>query len=133
VGEVGEVGTGGLDAAGEHYGGCDEDYGCYQAKGAAGTERGEAGNDDVGLKSSGTLTWAIMMASRWVIAENKVTLPFSSVHAPRSTLPSSAIFHPPPELSFLECAKSHAPVFLSISSSSIPAGAFRITDWPGQR
>src|SRR6266496_1146600 len=45
----------------------------------------------ISLVPSGTLTCAIVMASRWSIAENSVTLSFSSVHAPRSTVAVSRL------------------------------------------
>ena len=49
----------------------------------------------ISLVPSGTLTCAIVTASRCSIAENNVTLSFSPVQAPRITLPSSAISSPP--------------------------------------
>lgn len=68
---------------------------------------------------------AIVTASRCSIAENSVTLSFSSVHAPRITLPSSAISHSP-STSFLACAKSHAQVIRSSPAASIPVSTFLI-------
>ena len=83
----------------------------------------------ISLVPSGTLTCAIVMASRWSIAENSVTLS-PSVHAPRMTFPSSAISHSPFP-SFLACAESHAPVSRSSSAASILVSTLRIVDLLG--
>jgi hypothetical protein len=82
------------------------------------------------LVPSGILTCAIVTASSWSIAENIVTLSFSSVHAPRITFPSSAIIHSP-SASFLACAASHAPVTRSSLAASILVSTFQIADLPG--
>src|SRR6266850_2102396 len=81
----------------------------------------------ISLVPSGTLTCAIVTASRWSIAEKSVTLSFSSVHAPRNTFPSSAMTHSPSP-SFRACAESHFPVILSSSAASILVSTFRIVD-----
>ena len=84
----------------------------------------------VSLVPSGTLTCATVMASSWSMAEKSVTLPFSSVHAPRITLPSMAITHlipPSSSLYFLACARSHFPVILSSSAASILVSTVQIT------
>jgi hypothetical protein len=84
----------------------------------------------ISLVPSGTLSCAIVTASWWSIAENSVTLSFSSVHAPRITFPSTAISHSSFPL-FLACAKSHAQVIMSSSAASILVSTLRIVDLLG--
>jgi hypothetical protein len=67
-----------------------------------------------------------------VTAENRVTLSFSAVHAPRITLPSRAISHSSP-LPFLEFSNSRFPTIRSISSPSIPAITRLMTVLLGRR
>ena len=86
----------------------------------------------ISLVPSGTLTCATVTASSWSIAENKVTLSFSSVHAPRSTFPSSAITQSPLSSSLLARAKIHAQVIASSLSASILVSTYRIADFPGK-
>jgi hypothetical protein len=70
-------------------------------------------------------------ASSWSIAENKVTLSFSSVHASRSTFPSIAITHSPLSSSLSACVEIHAQVIASKTAASILISTYRIADLLG--
>lgn len=79
----------------------------------------------VSFVPSGTLSWAIVIPSSCIMAENKVTCSFSSVQEPRRTFPSTAISHPPFRPSG-DCAASQLPVISSMRSPLIPERTLQI-------
>ena len=84
----------------------------------------------ISLVPSEALTCAMATASSCSSADNIVTWPFSSVHAPRITFPLLARIHSPFS-SFLARAAIRVPVIRSRPAASIMVSTFRMTNMLG--
>src|SRR5712691_3661802 len=80
----------------------------------------------ISLVPSGTLTCATVTAGSWIIAENRVTLSFASVQAPRKTFPSTAISQSFFALSLTAWANIQEQVIASSAAASMFTSTLRI-------